>query len=964
MAEITDSAGNSSGPSETVAFTVDATVPGDTDNDGVADQAPVVTIPEAADGVNAEELSNGVETNVTIPTGTQEGDTVTLTITNPDGTTSTVEHTVDQAEIDAGTAAVTIPKDQIPADGDYSVVAEITDSAGNSSGPSETVAFTVDATVPDAPTVNPIETNDATPVITGTATVGEGETLTVTLGGATYTVTPDADGNWSVNTETATPISGTFTSLPVGTYDVKATVTDLAGNVTNDSSTNELTITPPSAVISSVTNADLLESGASQTAFTINLTPNTNSPTTAQFSIGAGTASSSDYSNFTFSNGVTFNSATGLLNIPKGVSSFTISTIPTEDRTTEGQETIVANIGGTSYTSTISDTSVSQASITVTGPDVTNFNGAQLPAVQEKDSTAAGVLTYTVTLDKAPEVDTIVKITLSGIATPGGQLGADYVVNGITNYTGYANNVVTVTIPKGQTQAVFHVDPLLEQSSQTFTAEPNESVIATINSSSNIAVSTTQGSATGVIIDSNPTAMRNITGDMSLLVGPVVGGLDNPLLNGASETVENGGLVTTNYDDQVFMGYYQNGVDSGGAGNISALLVAGGAGRITDGNSNITTIDLADGNDTLKIRDTQDALTRVYLGEGDDKYIVGNNLYSGYSFGESGNDIFNVTNTIGNGHQLYAGSGSDTITAGTINGLVDLGSGNTMPDAYLKTYNNSSLSLGNDSNVDLVTDVNTVTVRTGNISGTILGGEGIDNITVKLGNIDGGTLSLGSNNDSINILEGYIQGGSSIDMGDGNDTLVALGINNSSSINMGAGNDTVTLTATNNNGFGSGFGSATLDMGAGDDTVIFAGSSMDGTINGGVGNDTFNFTGSNQNLNGIKQFETINLGNKSNELNISFEDVLNANNKAVFINGGSTDTVDLGGNGTIPGGAGDQAGIRYIDNNALFNANDTFWVKGTSTQVGYDMYVYQGSSNAPNNEGYTVYIDTNIGTVI
>ncbi|WP_201586196.1 hypothetical protein [Psychrobacter phenylpyruvicus] len=53
--------------------------------------------------MNAEELSNGVETNVTIPTGTQEGDTVTLTITNPDGTTSTVEHTVDQAEIDAGT---------------------------------------------------------------------------------------------------------------------------------------------------------------------------------------------------------------------------------------------------------------------------------------------------------------------------------------------------------------------------------------------------------------------------------------------------------------------------------------------------------------------------------------------------------------------------------------------------------------------------------------------------------------------------------------------------------------------------------------------------------------------------------------------------------------------------------------------------------------------------------------------
>ncbi|MBD1567812.1 hypothetical protein, partial [Vibrio sp. S12_S33] len=67
-------------------FDLDTTVPGDTDGDGTSDTAPTVTIADAADGsVNVAENSDGLETNVTLPTGVEEGDTVTLTITNPDG---------------------------------------------------------------------------------------------------------------------------------------------------------------------------------------------------------------------------------------------------------------------------------------------------------------------------------------------------------------------------------------------------------------------------------------------------------------------------------------------------------------------------------------------------------------------------------------------------------------------------------------------------------------------------------------------------------------------------------------------------------------------------------------------------------------------------------------------------------------------------------------------------------------
>ena len=55
-AEITDPAGNTSGQGKPTDFMVDTQIPGDTDGDGVVDTTPVVTIPEATDGVNADEL--------------------------------------------------------------------------------------------------------------------------------------------------------------------------------------------------------------------------------------------------------------------------------------------------------------------------------------------------------------------------------------------------------------------------------------------------------------------------------------------------------------------------------------------------------------------------------------------------------------------------------------------------------------------------------------------------------------------------------------------------------------------------------------------------------------------------------------------------------------------------------------------------------------------------------------------
>ncbi|MBD1567677.1 Ig-like domain-containing protein, partial [Vibrio sp. S12_S33] len=144
---ITDAAGNSSGESAPVMFDLDTTVPGDTDGDGTSDTAPTVTIADAVDGsVNVAENSDGVETNVTLPTGVEEGDTVTLTITNPDGSTTEQTYTVTAADLANGSADITIPS--LTAEGDYSVTAQISDAAGNSSGESAPVMFDLDTTVP------------------------------------------------------------------------------------------------------------------------------------------------------------------------------------------------------------------------------------------------------------------------------------------------------------------------------------------------------------------------------------------------------------------------------------------------------------------------------------------------------------------------------------------------------------------------------------------------------------------------------------------------------------------------------------------------------------------------------------------------------------------------------------------------------------------------------------------------
>ena len=90
------------------------------------------------------------------------------------------------------------------AEGTYSVVATVTDVAGNSSSDSSSNELIIDITPPSVPTVISQTTNNTTPVISGTATIGADETLTVAVGGVTYTagdgfLVDNGDGTWDLS---------------------------------------------------------------------------------------------------------------------------------------------------------------------------------------------------------------------------------------------------------------------------------------------------------------------------------------------------------------------------------------------------------------------------------------------------------------------------------------------------------------------------------------------------------------------------------------------------------------------------------------------------------------------------------------------------------------------------------------------------------------------------------------------
>ena len=122
-------------------------------------------------------------------------------------------------------------------DGDYTITANGEDADGNPASEA-TSSLELDTTTDANISINEMtETNDTTPVISGTSSNVSGS-ITVTVGGATYEITPDQNGDWSLDTETATPSSGSFLLATDGNYDITANGEDSDGNPAGEANEN------------------------------------------------------------------------------------------------------------------------------------------------------------------------------------------------------------------------------------------------------------------------------------------------------------------------------------------------------------------------------------------------------------------------------------------------------------------------------------------------------------------------------------------------------------------------------------------------------------------------------------------------------------------------------------------------------------------------------------------------------
>ncbi|EEW1635003.1 Ig-like domain-containing protein [Escherichia coli] len=213
-ATITDAAGNSDDASRTV--TVNLT-------------APTIGINTIAsdDVINATE--KGADLQITGTSNQPAGTTITVTLNGQNYTATTDA---------SGNWSATVPASAVGALGEasYTVTANVTDSAGNSNSASHNVlvnsalpAVTINAVATDD-IINAAESGNAQTISGQVTGAAAGDTVTVTLGGNTYTATVQANLSWSVSVPAAD-----IQAIGNGSLTVNASVTNVVGNTGNGS---------------------------------------------------------------------------------------------------------------------------------------------------------------------------------------------------------------------------------------------------------------------------------------------------------------------------------------------------------------------------------------------------------------------------------------------------------------------------------------------------------------------------------------------------------------------------------------------------------------------------------------------------------------------------------------------------------------------------------------------------------
>ena len=308
----------------------------------------------------------------------------------------------------------------------------INDVSVNEAAGTATFTVTLSAASGQAVSVNYATAN-------GTATAGQdytatSGTLNFAAGQTTQTITVAItndlvfEGAETFSVNLTTPVNATIAD-PLG----------IGSIVDNDAAPTISTITSPTVV----EGTDLV--------YAVTLSNPSATPTSFPFTLGGGSAAPTDYGTPTFSNGVTL--LNGVLTVPAGVTSFSVTLPTVQDTLNEPTETVPLSLGGVTATGTITDND-------------------PIPTLAINDvsvNEAAGTATFTVTLSAASgQAVSVNYATANGTATAG------------QDYTATSGTLSFAAGQTTQTITVAITNDLVFEGAETFNINLTAPVNATI----------------------------------------------------------------------------------------------------------------------------------------------------------------------------------------------------------------------------------------------------------------------------------------------------------------------------------------------------------------------------------------------------------------------------------------------------------------------------------------------------